>query len=92
MLSPSLSHNTSNHSATLLWSKKEVRSVTTFMNDSYPIIDQGPIFEGVLGPPASNPKTRIHNISVILKIKNSDIPITKQQVNQQIIPLFTFEH
>jgi len=48
------------------------------MNDSYPIIDQGPIFEGVLGPPASTPKTRIHNISVILKIKNSELPKTKQ--------------
>jgi len=92
MLSPSLSHDTSNRSATLLRSKQEVRSVSTFINDSFPIIDQGSIFEGVLGPPASNPKTRIHNISVILKIKNSDIPITKQQVNQQIIPLFTFEH
>ena len=75
MLSPLLSHNTSNRSATLLRSKQEVRSVSIFINDSFPIIDQGSIFEGVLGPPASNPKTRIHNTS--LKIKNSGLPKNK---------------
>lgn len=43
-------------SATLLRSKHDERSVDRITYDSSPIIDQGPISEGVLAPPASKPE------------------------------------
>lgn len=64
------SHNTSNRSATLLRSKQDVRSVSTLIYVSFPIIDQGSIFDGMLGPPASNPVTRIIDVSIILENSN----------------------
>jgi hypothetical protein len=36
--------------------KQDALSVCTYMEDSSPMMDQGSIFEGVLGPPASKPE------------------------------------
>lgn len=54
-LDPAPSQNTSIRSATSLRLKQDVRSVDTMIRNSFPIIDHGSMFEGVLGPPASNP-------------------------------------
>jgi hypothetical protein len=35
--------------------KHDDRSVATDMTDSFPIMDQGSMLDGVLGPPASKP-------------------------------------
>ena len=59
ILEPPVSHSTSIRSATSLRLKQEVRSVDTVIYDSFPIIDHGSMFEGVLGPPASNPGCKI---------------------------------
>lgn len=58
-MDPFLSQSTSILSATLLRSKQDVRSVDTYMKDSFPIMDHGSMFEGVLGPPASKPGKEI---------------------------------
>lgn len=55
ILDPLLSHSTSIRSATLLRMKQDVRSVDTIMFVSFPIMDHGYMFEGVLGPPSSKP-------------------------------------
>lgn len=57
ILLPLLSQRTSIRSATLLRSKQDERSVDTIRDEPSPMIDQGAIFEGVLGPPASKPRS-----------------------------------
>lgn len=59
ILVPSLSQSTSIRRAILFRGKHDVRSVDTIKDDSSPIIDQGSMFEGVLGPPASKPDIKI---------------------------------
>lgn len=54
-LDPPSSQSTSIRSAILFRSKQDERSVDTTKDDSSPKTDQGSIFEGVLGPPASKP-------------------------------------
>lgn len=51
-----LSQFTSIFNAILLCSKHEVWSVDTCIDDSSPIIVQGPIFDGTFFPPASKPE------------------------------------
>ena len=42
--------------ATMFRLKHDVRSVSTKMEDSSPIMNHGSMFDGVLGPPASKPE------------------------------------
>lgn len=62
IIDPSSSHRTSIRRATLLRSKQDVRSVVTKIVESFPMIDHGSMFEGVLGPPASKPAREFKNL------------------------------
>lgn len=53
---PAMSQNTSIRSAILLRIKQEDRSVNTLIKVSFPMMVHGSMFEGVFGPPASNPE------------------------------------
>lgn len=56
ILAPVWSHSTSTRTAILFRSKHDERSVNTITEDSPPMIDQGSIFDGTFGPPASKPE------------------------------------
>ena len=68
LLAPPLSQRTSIFSATLFRSKHDERSVDTIKDDSSPKIDQGSIFEGVLGPPASKPEIEFSQATGLLPL------------------------